>query len=178
MASVKIRTIKVKHRTATAGKTKNIKNPTAYVFVSVFNKKQRRGEVFFEQVNSDQVKITAHFKGLAPRKKFGFHIHEFGDCRNKALNAGGHFNPANHPHGGPQDQKRHLGDLGNLQSDNKGHSFYSATITGYVHQLFGRSVVVHASEDDFKSQPSGNAGPRIACGIIGRSQPEKQTSEK
>ena len=135
------------------------------------NNENIQGEVFFERINKGEVEISANFKGLTPNQKFGFHVHEFGDCENKALRAGGHFNPWDKKHGSPEDQEKHLGDLGNLHSDDKGQVFYSAVIEGKVKNFLGRSAIVHALPDDFTSQPTGNSGDRIACGIIVASMP-------
>lgn len=129
------------------------------------------GTVLFEQVGRHKVKVTANFTGLKPNHLFGFHVHEFGTCENKALMAGGHLNPWKQKHGGPQDKKRHLGDLGNLKSSTKGQAAYSTVIKGKVKKFLGRSVIVHAQADDLKSQPSGNSGDRIACGVIVAAMP-------
>ena len=129
------------------------------------------GDVFFESADRYKIKITANIKGLKPNQKFGFHIHEFGICTNKALMAGGHLNPWNQKHGGPQDTEKHLGDLGNLSSDAQGQALYSAVLKGRLKKFLGRSVVIHAQPDDFKSQPTGNSGDRIACGVIVATMP-------
>lgn len=128
------------------------------------------GTVTFTKV-AEGVKVVASLSGLTPGKH-GFHIHEFGDCSSPdGLSAGGHFNPTGAMHGAPMDQSRHEGDMGNIEADAKGNAHLE-----YVdpHMSFdgpgsilGRSVIVHAKEDDMKSQPAGNAGPRIACGVIG-----------
>lgn len=130
-----------------------------------------KGEVFFEQVARYTIKVTANFTGLKPNQKFGFHVHEFGNCENKALAAGGHFNPWNKKHGGPQNKERHLGDLGNVNSDAKGQAAYSAVVKGKVRKFLGRSAIIHALPDDLKSQPTGNSGDRIACGVIVAAMP-------
>ena len=145
--------------------------------VKGINNKSIQGEVFFERTGKGEVEISANFKGLAPNKKFGFHVHEFGDCENKALRAGGHFNPWKKKHGGPEDQEKHLGDLGNIHSDDKGQASYSSIIEGKVKKFLGRSVIVHALPDDFTSQPTGKSGDRIACGVIVASMPSVPTKE-
>jgi Cu-Zn family superoxide dismutase len=118
------------------------------------------------------VRVIALVSGLEPNTKHGFHIHEFGDCSaSDASSAGGHFNPDAMSHGGPMDKMHHAGDLGNLEADVNGN----ATLD-YIdpmlamrgdYSIIGLSVVVHQNEDDLKTQPSGNSGPRIACGVIG-----------
>ena len=135
------------------------------------NAEKITGSVFFERVGRYEVKVTANIKGLSPNKKFGFHVHEFGTCENKGLLAGGHLNPWGAKHAGPQARDRHLGDLGNLESDQKGTSIYSVSVKGKLNQFFGRSVIIHAKADDMKSQPAGNSGNRIACGVILASMP-------
>jgi Cu-Zn family superoxide dismutase len=129
-----------------------------------------RGVVIFRKVG-DAVQVTAQMEGLSPGKH-GFHIHEYGDCSAAdATSAGGHFNPEGMPHGAPKDEKRHVGDLGNIEagSDGKGGLEMVDTLIAFEgpHSIIGRAVVVHAGEDDFTSQPTGNAGSRISCGVIG-----------
>jgi len=131
-----------------------------------------KGEVFFEQMGRHQVQVKAEFTGLKPNQKFGFHVHEFGNCKNKALMAGGHFNPWKVKHGHPNSPKKHMGDLGNLSSDASGKASYSTKIKGRAKKFFGRSVIVHAQEDDLKTQPTGNSGERIACGVIVTASPK------
>jgi Cu-Zn family superoxide dismutase len=115
------------------------------------------------------VRVTYNVKGLKANQKHGFHIHEFGDCSSAdGSAAGGHFNPMSAPHGGPTDQAKHVGDLGNIVADAKGVASGEIRVTGlHLHMLAGRSLMVHAGEDDLKSQPAGNSGDRVACGIIG-----------
>jgi Cu-Zn family superoxide dismutase len=122
------------------------------------------------------VRVVADVSGLTPGKH-GFHIHEFGDCSSTdATSAGGHFNPLGMPHGAPTDAKRHLGDLGNLIADSLGRAHYEWTDTLLVlsgpNSIIGRAVIVHAGGDDLVSQPTGNAGPRVACGVIGIAKAE------
>lgn len=129
-----------------------------------------RGIVTFVQVG-DSVQVTADIDGLTPGKH-GFHIHEYGDCSAAdASSAGGHYNPFNMPHGAPTDTERHVGDLGNVVADTTGHAHYEWTdgllkLNG-PYSIVGRGVIVHAGADDLKSQPTGNAGGRVACGVIG-----------
>jgi superoxide dismutase, Cu-Zn family len=127
------------------------------------------GVVTFEAVEGG-VKIVAKIEGLTPGKH-GFHIHEFGDCSAPdGASAGGHFNPTHKKHGGPDHLERHAGDLGNIVADEKGHGEYERvdsviTLSG-PDTIIGRSVVIHSNADDFVTQPTGNAGGRVACGII------------
>lgn len=125
------------------------------------------GTILFEQ-EKGIVHITGEIRGLTPGLH-GFHIHEFGDLRNpQGASAGGHYNPCGTPHAGPEVEERHVGDLGNVEANEEGIAKVNAQINGAsLHFIFGRSVVVHADADDLKSQPSGNAGPRVAVGVIG-----------
>lgn len=122
------------------------------------------------------VRVEAHVNGLTPGGH-GFHVHEFGDCSAPDFaSAGSHFNPGGHPHGAPGDAKRHTGDLGNLDAGAGG----SATVAQTDKMLrfegsdnvVGRAVIVHAKADDLKTQPTGDAGGRLACGVIGVAKAE------
>jgi len=131
------------------------------------------GTVTFTKV-AEGVKVVADLSGLTPGKH-GFHIHEFGDCSSPdGTSAGGHFNPSGSPHGAPMDMSRHAGDMGNIEAgaDGKAHVEYIDAHMNFEgpNSIMGRSVIVHAKEDDMKTQPTGNAGPRIACGVIGVSK--------
>lgn len=99
----------------------------------------------------------------------GFHIHEYGDLRARdGKSAGGHYSPEGHPHGGPEDQKHHAGDLGNITANKDGVAKVDIIAKDLkLHFLIGRSIVVHAGMDDLSSQPSGDAGPRASLGVIG-----------
>jgi Cu-Zn family superoxide dismutase len=130
---------------------------------------QAHGTVTFARVEGG-VKVVATVDGLTPGKH-GFHIHEYGDCSAPdASSAGGHFNPSHSDHGSPDSLKRHAGDLGNIVADEKGHAYYERTdqmieLDG-PNTIVGRSVIVHANSDDYITQPTGNAGGRVACGVI------------
>ena len=129
-----------------------------------------KGSVSFEKVTAEskrKVQLVAQIEGLKPNQKFGFHIHELGNCESKGVLAGGHFNPKDQKHGGLKSKKRHLGDLGNLKSDKEGKATMTALIEGKLKMFMGRSLIIHEAQDDLKSQPTGNSGKRIACGIIG-----------
>jgi len=127
------------------------------------------GEVSFEQVGS-KVRVVAQVIRLPANGEFGFHIHEKGDCSSgDGMSAGGHFNPYGKPHG--QGGERHAGDLPNLKSDAKGKAKLSVemdivTLKPGPANIVGRAVVVHAQPDDYRTQPTGNAGARLACGVI------------
>jgi len=127
------------------------------------------GYVTFTEVPGG-VRIVADVESLQPGQH-GFHIHEFGDCSAPdGSSAGGHFNPTKTQHGSPDTVDRHAGDLGNIVADVKGHAHYDRVDTVIKldgpDTIIGRSVIVHANADDFKTQPTGNAGGRVACGVI------------
>lgn len=128
-----------------------------------------QGVVTFEEVEGGTL-VKAAVTGLT-QGEHGFHIHEKGDCSSgDGLSAGGHFNPEGHPHAGPDAEKRHMGDLGNLVADERGVANYERIDTHINLQgdmtIVGRSVIIHKDKDDFTSQPTGNAGDRLACGFI------------
>ena len=128
------------------------------------------GTITFTQTENG-VRVVADLQGLS-KGKHGFHIHEFGDCSSvDGMSAGGHYNPQGENHGGPMDMSRHMGDMGNLEADESGKAhleYIDAVIKlNGMNSIIGKSVIIHKSEDDLKSQPSGNAGPRVACGVIG-----------
>ncbi len=131
------------------------------------------GVVTFTKTNGG-IKIVADVEGLTPGKH-GFHIHQYGDCSGAdGKTAGGHFNPEGVNHGAPDAEVRHVGDLGNLIADENGKAHYERTDT-YItfsgpHSIIGRGIIIHASEDDLTSQPTGAAGSRLACGVIGISK--------
>lgn len=116
------------------------------------------------------VRIEATLSGLAPGVH-GIHVHEIGDCSAPdASSAGDHFDPAGSEHGAPEDQERHVGDLGNIEADDDSTAQYSrvdelVALSG-PNSVVGRALVVHAGEDDLSTQPSGDSGPRVACGVI------------
>lgn len=120
----------------------------------------------------DYTVVKAEVRGFEPNTKHGFHIHEFGDCSAPdAASAGGHFNPKGMMHAGPEAEMRHMGDMGNLAADSNGVAVLELKdkmikLWG-PKSVLGRAVIVHAQEDDLKTQPTGNAGARLACGVIG-----------
>ncbi|MFI5183374.1 MAG: superoxide dismutase family protein, partial [Vicinamibacteria bacterium] len=122
------------------------------------------------------VKVNVHVTGLTPGKH-GFHIHEFGDCSAAdGASAGGQFNPSAEPHGAPGDAHRHTGDLGNIEANAEGVADVEYTDTRAAFDgpssILGHGVIVHAGADDLKTQPTGNAGGRLACGVIGAAKGE------
>lgn len=128
------------------------------------------GVVTFARLG-DKVHVEARLSGLAPGLH-GFHIHESGDCSAAdATSAKGHFNPAGKPHGDSAGSEHHAGDMPNLNADAYGNARLAADLTQVALSdgpdgIIFRSVVVHADPDDYKSQPAGNSGKRVACGTI------------
>lgn len=117
------------------------------------------------------IHIIADVTGLTPNQKYGFHIHEYGDCSaDDGSSAGGHFDPSGFLHGAPDSPTRHVGDLGNLEADSNGIAHYDRidkviTFSG-TNSIIGKALIIHEREDDFTTQPTGNTGARIACGVI------------
>jgi Cu-Zn family superoxide dismutase len=133
-----------------------------------------RGTVHFYETKKG-VRVIAKVTGLTPGMH-GFHIHDKGDCSaSDAASAGPHFNPTKMKHGGPHDAERHAGDFGNITADAAGNATFK-TVDSHIsfdgpNSILDRAVIVHAKEDDLKTQQSatttpGNAGPRVACGVI------------
>jgi Cu-Zn family superoxide dismutase len=147
--------------------------PSLTKAVAVLNPTQgntAKGVVTFAQEQGG-VHVVANLTGV-PKGVHGFHIHEFGDCSSAdGTSAGGHFNPTGMSHAGPAADKRHIGDLGNVTTDEQGNVSLDyvdkhLTFSG-ANSIIGRAVILHANPDDFTTQPTGNAGGRIACGVIG-----------
>ena len=147
--------------------------PSAVVQLEATKGNAANGSVTFTQ-KGDKVVVNAKVAGLAPGPH-GFHIHEKGDCSSgDGMSAGGHFNPLGKPHAHPGTTDRHAGDLPMLQADAAGNATLSVemdviTIGGGATDIVGRGLIVHKDPDDFKTQPTGNAGARVACGVIRRS---------
>jgi superoxide dismutase, Cu-Zn family len=121
----------------------------------------------------DGVHLTGSIQGLKANGEFGFHIHEKGDCSAPdASSAGAHFNPTNAEHGNPQGDAHHGGDLQNAKSDASGTAQVNAHVSGLTlgdggaADVVGKAVVVHEKADDYKTQPSGDSGARVSCGVI------------
>lgn len=127
------------------------------------------GKVTLTEMNG-RLRVEAQVAGLTPGEH-GFHIHEIGDCSAPdASSAKGHFNPAGKSHGHHASPEHHGGDMPNLVANANGEARFSSEIDGLslsgMNGVVGRSVVIHADPDDYKSQPAGNSGKRIACGVI------------
>ena len=131
------------------------------------------GTVTFEQRGS-AVLVSGTIRGLKPNAEHGFHVHEKGDCSSgDGMSAGGHFNPAGKPHGHHGGAERHAGDMPNLKADAYGTATFSfdtagITVGSGAADIIGKGLIVHRDADDYKSQPAGNAGPRLACAVIAK----------
>jgi superoxide dismutase, Cu-Zn family len=129
------------------------------------------GTVDFYQVGN-KVRVVGTVNGLVPGREHGFHVHEAGDCSSgDGMSAKGHFNPHGKPHGPPQSGERHAGDLPSLRADASGSAKLDTeldivTVTSGPASVVGRGLIVHADPDDYKTQPTGNAGARLACAVI------------
>jgi len=129
------------------------------------------GEATFEQVD-DKVRVIVFVQGLKPDSEHGFHIHEAGDCSSgDGMSAKGHFNPYGKPHASPTSAERHAGDLPPLKAAKDGRAKIDVTLDVITLRpgpasIIGRGLIIHADPDDFKTQPTGNSGARIACGVI------------
>jgi superoxide dismutase, Cu-Zn family len=129
------------------------------------------GEATFEQAGG-KVRVIVFAQGLKPDAEHGFHIHEAGDCSSgDGMSAKGHFNPGGKPHGNPSSAERHAGDLPSLRADKRGRAKIDVTVDAIsigsgAGNIVGRGLIIHADPDDYKTQPTGNAGARLACGVI------------
>lgn len=131
------------------------------------------GEIQFRRIGS-HVRATGRITGLTPGSTHGFHIHQNGDCSAvDGSSAGGHFNPAAVAHGRIEADPHHAGDMPNLQADAQGVAVVDGPLSpavsigdGGAADILGRGLIVHADADDYATQPTGNAGARLACAVI------------
>lgn len=129
-------------------------------------------EATFEQAGPNSVRVIVFAQNLKPGAEHGFHIHEVGDCSSAdGMGAKGHFNPNAKPHGNPSAPEHHAGDLASLKAEKNGRAKLDTVVEGITlapgpTSIVGRAVVIHADPDDYVSQPAGNSGARIACGVI------------
>ncbi len=152
------------------------------IAIAVFNNDKIKGTVIFtENFKNNNIKIDVNIKGLNPNSLHGFHVHEAGDLTDKCTSMCAHFNPYDKTHGCPGTKERHVGDLGNLETDNKGTANYTffdnvIKLRGNKANIIGRGLIIHADPDDcgkggnIDSLKTGNAGKRIACAVIGYSK--------
>jgi Cu-Zn family superoxide dismutase len=141
-----------------------------------------KGTVLFTETSNDNVLIKLNLSGLKKNHKHGFHIHEYGDMSDGCESMCAHFNPFGKKHGDPNTTNRHVGDLGNIQTDENGNAKYQFTdsmikLRGKKCNILGRGLIIHADTDDLGkgnndlTHITGNAGKRIACSVIGYSKP-------
>lgn len=142
----------------------------AQAMLKAANGSKVKGIIHFSE-DGQTMKVETLVDGLKPGPH-GFHIHETGDCSKADFSSsGGHFNPGHDNHGARESKKRHAGDMGNLVADAKGKANTTVLVEGMTMQsgeqsIIGKAVIIHAGKDDLKSQPAGNSGARIACGVI------------
>lgn len=129
------------------------------------------GTVTFQQ-RGGKVLVAGTVTGLKPGQEHGFHIHEKGDCSSgDGMSTGGHFNPFGKAHAHHQSADRHAGDLPALKADSAGRATFSVemdviTVAAGPASVVGKGLIVHVQPDDYKTQPTGNAGARSACAVI------------
>lgn len=130
-----------------------------------------KGQVQFTQ-QGDKVIVRGEITGLKPNAEHGFHVHDKGDCSSgDGMSTGGHFNPDAVAHGAHDHNVHHAGDLPSLKADSYGVARFkfettSLSVGGAKADVVGRGLIVHRDPDDFKTQPTGNAGPRLACAVV------------
>lgn len=146
--------------------------------IAVFNEKKIKGVVRFIETSDSLVTIDIDIQGLKKNSLHGFHVHQYGDMSEGCDSMCSHFNPFNKKHGGPESKERHVGDLGNLQTDANGNAKYKITdslikLKGTKSNIIGRGLIIHEDKDDCglggfpDSLTTGHAGKRIACSVIG-----------
>ena len=149
--------------------------------IAVFNDEIRGTVKFTEDLHNNVVIIDLNLSGLNPNSEHGFHVHEAGDLTDKCTSMCAHFNPYGKTHGCPGMKERHVGDLGNIETNKRGeakYTFYDNVIKlrGIKCNIIGRGLIIHEDTDDCgqgnnaESLKTGNAGKRIACAVIGYSK--------
>jgi len=128
------------------------------------------GTVWLTQLADGSVEVKVDLTGV-PEGVHGFHVHDKGDCGDNGNAAGGHFNPAATAHGAPSAMPHHAGDFGNVTANAAGEvrttfNTRSVTVEAGASSAVGHAVILHANPDDLVTQPTGNAGGRIACGVV------------
>ncbi len=147
--------------------------PTATATLSPRSGSSVSGSLRFVE-QSGGLRVTGEVRGLTPNAEHGFHVHDKGDCSSAdASSAGGHFNPGGMAHGHAGMPPHHAGDMPNLRADGNGVARVDTvvrdlTLSAGKSSVLDRGVVVHRDPDDYRSQPAGNSGARVACGVITR----------
>jgi Cu-Zn family superoxide dismutase len=145
------------------------KGPMAMAMLHPISGSPAVGMAHFQENADGSVEVHLEMTNVPPGQH-GFHIHDKGDCGDNGNAAGGHFNPTSMPHGAPDAVSHHSGDFGNVTADANGKvdarfTTHSITVSPGERSVVGHAVIVHGNPDDLTTQPSGNAGPRIACGV-------------
>ena len=146
--------------------------PSAGATLAPISGSNATGTVTFTELGDGSVEVRADLRGVPPGVH-GFHVHDKGDCGDNGNAAGGHFNPTAAPHGAPDATSHHAGDFGNVTADANGivsirFTTRSITVEAGPNSVVGHAVILHANPDDLTTQPTGNAGGRIACGVVER----------
>jgi len=153
---------------------KIVRGPVATVNLIPTRGSDVRGTVTFTAARRGKaVAVAGRITGLTPGPH-DMHVHVKGDCTAPdASSAGGHFNPAGQPHSSPDETHRHAGDLGNVTADADGVADFSFEVEGLSlgvdsASIIGRALIIHADADDLRTQPAGNSGSRLACGLVSK----------
>ena len=147
--------------------------PTANAVLAPTTGNTVGGTVSFTK-QSTGVRVAGEVRGLTPNTEHGFHVHDKGDCASgDGMSTGGHFNPTAQAHGAHDHSVHHAGDLASLKADANGVARFSYTSTSITvgegaTDVIGRGLIVHRDADDFKTQPTGNSGARVACAVIAK----------
>ena len=146
------------------------KLPMAMTALQPISGSAAQGTVHFQQLRDGGVEVQVDLTGV-PAGVHGFHVHEFGNCGDNGNAAGGHFNPTSMPHASPEAASHHAGDFGNVTASANGevHARFvtrSITVAAGERSVIGKAVILHANPDDLATQPTGNAGGRISCGVV------------
>ena len=172
MTSTRLLLLNLTAAVALAGCAAVSQDPSAVAELQPTQGSTVTGKVVFVQHAHGMVKVSGQVRGLKPLAEHGFHIHETGDCSSAdASSAGGHFNPGNTNHGKHGTGPVHAGDLPSLRANSSGMAIVhfetpQISVGSNSNNILDRALVVHADPDDFASQPSGNAGARLACAVI------------
>lgn len=146
------------------------KGPEAVAQLQPTSGSTAQGTVHLQQLSDGSVDVKVDLTGV-PAGVHGFHIHDKGSCADNGMAAGGHFNPMNSAHGSPHAMPHHAGDFGNVAAASNGevHEHFttqSVTLAAGPSSAIGHAIILHANADDLTTQPTGNAGGRIACGVV------------
>lgn len=148
-------------------------NVTAEAVLEPKSGSKVHGTVTFKELEDGAVMYTVSVTGLDKNSVHAIHIHETGDCSAEdGSSAGGHWNPMGEEHGKMGEGEFHLGDIGNLDANEDGVATLSGTNNLWTltkdstNNIRGHAIIIHEKADDFKTQPTGNAGSRVACGVI------------